>query len=187
MKRARGPSRTPAARPRKDPVIRAYLAKLERYRAGRDPVVLLRVGPARFARAVRGLKRAQLRRRPARDKWSILEILGHLHDTEVVYGYRWRMMCAEPGAVLQGYDQARWTRDLRHRSGDARRLLEQIRVLRQGSLDLLARVPRRLWKKRYGIHTERGRETLERSVRQIAGHDGNHLAQIRGIRDKYGW
>jgi hypothetical protein len=97
------------------------------------------------------------------------------------------MMCAEPGAVLQGYDQARWTRDLRHRSGDARRLLEQIRVLRQGSLDLLARVPRRLWKKRYGIHTERGRETLERSVRQIAGHDGNHLAQIRGIRDKYGW
>lgn len=187
MKRVHRRSRKAVDRARKGPVLRAYLAKLERHRDGRDPVALLRTGPARLKRAVRGLGKAQLRRRPARDKWSILEILGHLHDTEVVYGYRWRMMAAEPGAVIQAYDQARWVRDLRHRSADAKRLIEQIRAMRQGSLEFLARVPRRQWKKRYGFHTERGRETLERSVRQSAGHDGNHLAQILAIRKKYGW
>lgn len=187
MKRVRRRSRKAVVRGRMDPALRAYLAKLERYRAGRDPVTLLKIGPARFERAVRGLRKAQLRRRPARDKWSILEILGHLHDTEVVYGWRWRLMAAEPGSLVQGYDQARWARDLRHRNADAKRLIEQIRAMRQGSLDLLARVPRRKWKVRYGHHTERGRETLERSVRQIAGHDGNHVAQILAIRKKYGW
>lgn len=187
MKRVRRRSRKTNSPGRRDPALRAYLAKLERYRAGRDSVALLRTGPARLARAVRGLRKTQLRRRPARDKWSILEILGHLHDTEVVYGYRWRMMAAEPGAVIQGYDQARWVRDLRHRNADARRLIDQIRSMRRGSLDFLARVPRRRWKSRYGRHTERGRETLERSVRQVAGHDGNHIAQIVAIRNKYGW
>jgi hypothetical protein len=187
MKRVRRRSRKTGPSGRNDPALRAYLAKLERYRAGRDPLALLRTGPARIMRAVRGLRKAQLRRRPARDKWSILEILGHLHDTEVVYGYRWRMMAAEPGAVIQGYDQARWALDLRHRDADAARLIGQIRSMRQGSLDLLSRVPRRQWKSRYGRHTERGRETLERSVRQIAGHDGNHIAQIQAIRKKYGW
>lgn len=187
MKRVRRRSRKAVARARKDPALRAYLAKIERYRAGREPVGLLRTGPARFARAVRGLTRAQMRRRPARDKWSILEILGHLHDTEVVYGWRWRLMAAEPGSVLQGYDQAKWAQDLKHRNANAKRLLTQIAAMRQGTLDFLSRVPRRKWKKRFGHHTERGRETLERSVRQIAGHDGNHLAQIIAIRQKYGW
>jgi hypothetical protein len=187
MKRARRRTRKTGLPGRHDPALRAYLAKLERHLAGRDSVALLRTGPARLARAVRGLRKAQLRRRPARDKWSILEILGHLHDTEVVYGYRWRMMAAEPGAVIQAYDQARWARDLRHRNANAGRLIDQIRAMRQGSLDLLARVPRRQWKNRYGLHTERGRETLERSVRQVAGHDGNHIAQILAIREKYGW
>ena len=187
MKRVRRRSRKAVVRPRKDPALRAYLAKIERFRAGREPVALMRTGPARFERAVRGLTRAQMRRRPARGKWSILEILGHLHDTEVVYGYRWRLMAAEPGSVLQDYDQAGWARDLRHRNADAKRLLEQIRAMRQGTLDFLARVPRRKWKVRYGYHTARGRETRDRSVKQIAGHDGNHLAQIAAIRKKYGW
>jgi len=187
VKRVRRRSRKTAARSRMDPAIRAYLAKIERFRAGREPVALMRTGPARFARAVSGLTKAQMRRRPAPGKWSILEILGHLHDTEVVYGWRWRLMAAEPGCLIQGYDQAKWARDLKHRNANAKRLLEQIGAMRQGTLDFLARVPRRKWKGRYGHHTERGRETLERSVRQIAGHDENHLAQIRGIRKKYGW
>jgi hypothetical protein len=187
MKRVRRRSRKAVARARKSPEIRAYLAKLERYRAGRDPVALLRTGPARMERAVRGLSRKQMRRRPSPEKWSIVEILGHLHDTEVVYGYRWRMMAAEPGSMIQGYDQARWARDLKHRNADPKRLLAQIRVMRVGTLDLLSRVPRRHWDRRHGHHTERGRETLLKSVRQVAGHDGNHIAQIQAIRRKYDW
>jgi len=82
--------------------------KIEGYRAGRNPVSMMKAAPAKFARAVAGLSAAQMRRRPARGKWSIIEILGHLHDTEVVYGYRYRLALCQPGSEILGYDQARW-------------------------------------------------------------------------------
>lgn len=169
------------------PEIRAYVRKIDAFRAGREPIALMKTGPSKFARAVAGLSAAQMRRRPAPGKWSIIEILSHLNDTEVVYGYRYRMALAESGSPIQGYDQARWIDQLRHRRGNARRLLEQIRAARASNLELLAQSPRRIWPKRYGMHSERGKETVRRTVELIAGHDLNHLSQIQAIRKKYGW
>lgn len=169
------------------PEYRAYMRKIDGFRAGRDPVKLMKVAPGKFARAVAGLSPGQMRRRPARGKWSIIEILGHLSDTEVVYGYRYRLCLGQPGSPLLGYDQALWVKELRHQSrGNARRLLERIRVAREGTLEMLAQVPRKNWK-RYGLHSERGRESVRRTMELIAGHDLNHLSQIQAIRRKYGW
>jgi len=168
------------------PEFRAYMNKIQGYRAGREPIALMRTGPRKFARAVAGLSGAQLRRRPAPGKWSIAEILGHLVDTEVVYGYRYRMALSQPGMPIQAYDQDSWAEALRHRRRDARRSLAQIQFLRGVNLDLLTSVPRSEWK-RYGLHSERGKETVRRTVELIAGHDLNHLNQILAIRKKYGW
>ena len=169
------------------PEIKAYIRKTNKLRAGRDPVALMKAAPARFARAVAGLSASQLRRRPARGKWSIIEILGHLYDTEVVYGWRYRLTLAEPGSPIQGYDQARWVEELRHRTrGNVKRLLDQIRVAREANLEVLLHVPRRQWK-RYGMHSERGRQTVTATAELIAGHDLNHTEQIKAIRKKYGW
>src|SRR5204862_134084 len=82
-------------------------------------------------------------------------ILGHLQDTEVVYGYRLRFSLAQPGSPLVGYDQAVWTERLRHRRANAKRLVDRIRVLREGNLDMLGQVPRPRWKKAYGMHSDR--------------------------------
>ena len=182
----RFPSKRRSRRFAMTPEIRAYVRKIERYRAGRNPVPLMKAAPAKFARAVAGLNAAQMRRRPARGKWSIIEILGHLHDTEIVYGYRYRLALSQPGSDILGYDQARWVIELRHRRRNAKRLLEHIRILREGNLDQVLRVPRPYWK-RYGKHTERGRETVRKTLELIAGHDLNHIDQIRAIRKKYGW
>ncbi len=169
------------------PEIRAYVRKIDGYRAGRDPMALMKAAPAKFERVVMGLTPARMRRRPARGKWSIIEILGHLHDTEVVYGYRYRLSLSESGSPIQGYDQSLWVKELRHQSrGNAKRLLERIRVAREGTLEMLRQVPRRNWK-RYGTHSERGKETVRRTMELIAGHDLNHLDQIKAIRKKYGW
>jgi hypothetical protein len=168
------------------PEIRAYIAKIDRYRGGRDPIRVMRAAPARLERAVRGLSAAQLRRRPARGKWSIEEIVGHLLDTEVVYGYRMRMALAQPGVPIQGYDQARWTEVFRGRRGGVAKLLTRIRLLREVNLDLVRGVPRTWWS-RYGMHSERGHESVRRTLELIAGHDDNHLAQIMAIRTGFGW
>lgn len=170
------------------PELKEYLRKTDRLRAGRDPIRLMRSGPAKFSRAVAGLRPAQLRKRPAHGKWCVQEILGHLADTEVVYGYRCRMALAQPGSPIQGYDQEQWVSELgyRGRRWNAKKLLEHIDSLRRSTLYLLETMPRGA-QERYGIHSERGKETVRRTQELIAGHDLDHLAQIKAIRKKYGW
>jgi uncharacterized damage-inducible protein DinB len=180
------PRRAKPRRVKISPELRAYIRKTDRYRAGRDPIKLQRSAPAKFARAIAGLSAKQMRRRPAPGKWSIIEILGHLHDTEVVYGYRNRLTLSQPGCTILGYDQAEFVKQLRHRKANAKKLIAQIRVLREGNLDTVLRVPRRQWK-RFGMHNERGRQTVRRNLELIAGHDLNHLDQILAIRKKFGW
>ncbi|MGE5176776.1 MAG: DinB family protein [Hyphomicrobiales bacterium] len=168
------------------PETRAYIRKTEAYRAGRAPLSIMKGHAARLERAIRGLSGAQLRRRPAKGKWSIAEILGHLVDTEIVYGYRYRMELAQPGSPIPGYDQAGWAATFTRRRREPKKMIEQIRALRAVNLDLVTSVPRSWWK-RYGWHSERGRESVQRTLELIAGHDLNHLDQIRAIRKKYGW
>lgn len=168
------------------PEFRAYMKKIDRYRAGRAPIPLMKTASAKLERAVRGLDRRQLRKKPARGKWSIADILGHLVDTEIVYGYRYRMALAQPGMPIQAYDEPAWASAFTYRTRDVKKLLRQIRTLRQVNLDLVTSVPRPWWK-RYGHHSERGRETVHRTLELIAGHDLNHLDQIKAIRKKYGW
>jgi len=168
------------------PEFRAYMRKMDAYRAGRAPLPLLRTGPAKIARAAAGLRKSQLRRRPAPGKWSIAEILGHLADTEYVYGYRCRMALSESGRPVQAYNQAIWTKALRHQKRSAARMLALIQTMRRANLELVESVPRREWK-RYGLHPERGRETVRRTLELVAGHDLNHLDQIRAIRRKFSW
>jgi len=162
------------------------MRKIDAYRAGRKPIPLMRTGPSKIARAVQGLTPSQLRRRPARGKWSIAEILGHLLDTEIVYGFRYRMALSEPGRPILAYDQATWAEQLRHRRLSGPRTVAQIQLLRKVNLELVGSVPRRTWN-RYGLHPERGRETVRRTLELIAGHDLNHLDQIQTIKKKYGW
>jgi hypothetical protein len=175
-----------ARRARITPEIRAYVRKIDGYRAGREPLPLMRVGPAKIARAIQGLRSTQLRKRPQPGKWSIAEILGHLVDTEVVYGYRYRLALSQPGVPIPGYDQGTWALALKHRERNSARLMKQIVTLRKINLDLIESMPRRTWE-RYGMHSERGKETVRRTAELIAGHDLNHLDQILAIRKKYGW
>ena len=45
---------------------------------------------------------------------------------------------------------------------------------------MLNSLPRDLWEN-YGIHSERGKETIAQIVRMYAGHDLNHVAQVEKI------
>ena len=54
------------------------------------------------------------------------------------------------------------------------------RVLRESNLSMLKALPKNLWDN-YGMHQERGKETIAHIVRMFAGHDLNHLAQVEKI------
>ena len=157
-----------------------YTKRLLSYSRSKDPLRLQQSTPKALARLIASLSKKQLSRRPAPDKWSIAEILSHLADAELVIGYRVRLMLTANGTAIQAFDQDAWAEAFNYRRGDARISLETFRTLRESNLKVLRMVPRHLWKN-YGQHQERGKESVEHLVNLVAGHDVNHLMQVRAI------
>ncbi len=68
---------------------------------------------------------------------------------------------------------------------DLNEALEQIRVLRSANLKMLRRLSEAEME-RYGIHSERGPESIRKILQLTAGHDLLHLNQIRRIKKAHG-
>jgi len=83
----------------------------------REKIDAIERGPALIAAAATGVDDRTLRYKPAPDKWCILEILGHLADIEVLYGYRMRQMLADREPTLAPIDQDDWARNLGYLEG----------------------------------------------------------------------
>jgi hypothetical protein len=148
---------------------------------GREPLAVLRETPAAAARAIEGLSAAQLRKPEAPGKWSIAQVLQHLADSDLVWGWRVRLILAQDRPTLTGYDQDLWAERLRYADADPQEALEQLQVLRRGNLGLIARAtPDDL--KRVGVHSERGEESVGYLCGLYAGHDLLHLRQLDRIR-----
>jgi hypothetical protein len=148
---------------------------------GHEPMSILRETPAAASRAIEGLSATQLRKPEAPGKWSIAQVLQHLADSDLVWGWRVRLILAQDRPALTGYDQDLWAQRLHYADADPVEALEQLRVLRRGNLALIARAtPEDL--KRVGVHSERGEESVGYLCGLYAGHDLLHLRQIARIR-----
>jgi DinB family protein len=159
---------------------RQYTKRILGYVGARPPLAVQAATPRTLARLIAGVSAARLRRRPAPDKWSVSEIVAHLADGEIVGAFRLRFILGAPGAAIVAYDQAAWVTSGHYDRRDPRKSLEQFRVLREGNLALLGSLAPEQWR-HYGVHSERGRESIEQMARLFAGHDLNHLQQIAAI------
>ena len=162
-----------------DPVYEAeaYRQSLLAALGDDDPAEAQSQTPAAIRALVREAGSA-LRDRPAPGEWSALECLGHITDGELVVGarYRWILAHAEPEII--GYDQALWVDRLRHQDDDVEQLLSLFEALRAANLELWSRLSP-ADRARVGIHSERGRESIDLMFRLAGGHDRVHLAQAR--------
>jgi hypothetical protein len=147
---------------------------------GREPLGILRDTPAAAARAVEGVAPARLRTPEAPGKWSVVQVLQHLADSDLVWGWRMRLILAQDRPALTGYDQDLWADRLHYADADPAQALETLRVLRRGNLALIERAtPEDL--ARVGVHSERGEESAGYLIGLYAGHDLLHLRQIDRI------
>jgi hypothetical protein len=139
-------------------------------------------GPRNLAAAVSGLPDRVLRYKPAPDKWSILEIIGHLADTELIHGYRLRQMMADEKPVIAPIDQDAWAKNLGYLDASPAELVAQYGLNRHHNLRLLRRLkPADLNKSAW--HPERNANVnLESIVQIFASHDANHLAHIERLK-----
>jgi hypothetical protein len=145
---------------------------------GRKPMEILAGTPRQIARLVKGVSRRKLSRRPAPHTWAVTEILAHLADAELVVGFRIRLILGASGTPIQAYDQNAWAGFSDYVKHDLALSLEAFRSTRERTLRLLRSLPRKSWDF-YGMHSERGKESVTRMVEMLAGHDVNHFKQIR--------
>jgi DinB superfamily len=159
----------------------AYVSAILGLLGDQDPRRVLRDTPSALRGAIDGVAATQLREPELPGKWSIAQVLQHLADSDLVWGWRVRLILAQDRPALTGYDQDLWAERLRYSEADPAEALEQFNVLRRANLRLVDRAsPEDL--QRVGVHAERGEESLAHLCRLYAGHDLMHLRQIERIK-----
>ena len=147
---------------------------------GKDAIKVQSATAKTIGKLLKGRPAGKLRRRPGPDKWSVGEILAHLADAEIITAWRLRAILAAPGTPIQAYDQDALAAARNYAKHDAKKSLDHFRVVREGNLALYKSLSAEQWKQ-FGMHAERGQESLEHIARMMAGHDINHLQQIERI------
>lgn len=155
----------------------AYREKMFKLLGNQDPMKVLAGTASALGEIVRHHSAAVLRTRPFDGKWTPNEIIGHLTDSEWVYGYRLRLIVSEELPTILGTQQDRWVAAQRHNEREPSELVETFRALRELNLEAWKRVPAAEME-RAGQHNERGVESLDVMLRMLAGHDLSHLNQI---------
>lgn len=158
-----------------------YTQRLREYLGSKDPIQSMQEAPATLATLLHGAPQQILSSPPAPGKWSVAEIVAHLADAELVSGFRFRAIAgADDGVPIPAYDQERWAVSGNYRAAQVEPSLKSFLALREMNLRFLKALPENTWNK-YGMHSERGRESLRDLVQLVAGHDLNHISQIRKI------
>jgi hypothetical protein len=118
--------------------------------------------------------------KPAPGKWSVREIVHHLADSEMTGAVRLRLLLAEDGPAIKGYDQDRFAARLYYqRPHEAS--LELFRAARASTAELMGCLTEADWL-REGTHTEVGRFGVDTWLRIYAPHAHRHADQIRVAR-----
>jgi hypothetical protein len=161
-----------------DPVAegRAYQQLLLTLLGEDDPAIVQGLTEAALRSVLRDAG-YELRRRPAPAEWSVLELLGHLVDAEIVMSGRYRWTISQDQPPLLGYDQDQWVARLHHNDDQPDELLAVFTGLRAANLQLWGRMAA-ADRERVAMHAERGPESYGLMFRMMAGHDRFHLNQM---------
>jgi hypothetical protein len=137
----------------------------------------LRAIPIVLRALVDGVDEAGLRRRPEPREWAIIEVVGHLADTEEWALDRIRRMLAEDNPQLEPFDQEALAIQRRYLDLDLQEQLARLQRLRGQHLAVLEALDAPGWE-RTGRHGEHGQVTLELYETQVGAEEVDHLAQI---------
>ena len=137
----------------------------------------LRATPTVLRALVAGVDEAGLRRRPEPGEWAIIEVVGHLADTEERALGRVRRMLAEDNPHLEPFDQEALAVQRHYLDLDLEQELARLEQLRSQHLAVLVALDGAGWE-RAGRHGEHGRVTVELYEAHVAAEEVDHLAQI---------
>jgi DinB superfamily len=150
----------------------------ESFLDGRPVEEILAATPAEAGKLIEKIGPARGCQAPGPGKWSPGEIVAHLADCELVFGFRLRQTLAEDAPTIQPFDQDKWAKT--YHGITPAEALEAFKAFREWNLVLLEDLPPSA-RTRKVTHPERGTMSFQTIVETMAGHDLNHLGQLRRI------
>jgi hypothetical protein len=150
-----------------------------------DLIAAYQRGAAELRQATAGMSADHLRTRIGPGKWSTLEVICHLADSEVIYAERIRRVLAEHEPTLFNLEPDDFERALVYDSRDLTEELTLIESIKNVNVRILRSVPAEAWARR-GIHSTDGPLTLRQLVERVTNHVPHHVAFIKGKCDALG-
>jgi DinB superfamily len=166
------------------PATSEYDAAFERYVSRvpeEDALPALERQPDELRRAVGSLPPERAGFRYAPGKWSVRELVGHVMDSERVFGYRALCVARGESAPLPGFEQTDYAANAGHDRYALGDLVAEFETVRRANVSMLAHLDETAILR---IGTANG---LPISVRALAfimvGHFRHHMAVLA---DRYG-
>ncbi|GAA1856370.1 DinB family protein [Myceligenerans crystallogenes] len=146
-----------------------------------EPLEVISRTTATMRDLVAGVSEEALHAEPEPGEWSAKDVVAHLFDVDIVYGFRWRLVLTWDNPTYPGYDEKLFTPLPRLPFWQMLGAWEGLRAM---NVVLLEQTPRELWT-REGFHGEQGGETFDEMVRKLAAHDLVHLNQAARAIEAY--
>jgi hypothetical protein len=142
-----------------------------------DVVATLRESGREIVEALAAIPESRGGFRYAPDKWSVREVIGHVIDTERIFGYRALRLARADATPLPGFDENQYVPTAGSDARTIADLVDELRIVREGTVRLFASLPDEAWPRRGVVN---GREVSVRALAYItAGHARHHLGVLR--------
>jgi hypothetical protein len=139
----------------------------------------------RLRKSVAGLSREDLIARPGPGKWSILEVILHLTDSDAIAIDRMKRILTEENPPLLYADETAYVERLFSHEQSLEDALALFEVGRRQFGRVLRKLPDAAFERR-GTHNKRGPVSLGEMVQGYIGHVDHHLKYVYEKRTNLG-
>jgi DinB superfamily len=132
-----------------------------------------------FLSLAKSLKEIDFDRSDA-EGWTPRQVIHHVADSEAQSYARLRRLIAEPGTIIQGYDEGKWAESstLGYTEAPVDSAIAVFEAVREASYLLLLRLSESELDNK-GTHSESGEYSIRDWIRSYTNHPTDHAEQIR--------
>lgn len=115
--------------------------------------------------------------------WSIIEIVCHLRDFDIIFHDRAKMMVSEDHPQLPGFDHEAMAIDKNYKEEELAYVYYDLKKSREKFVEFFESLTDEQWE-RTGVHPEREYFSMTDAVMQVGLHDIDHLEQITRVLEE---
>ncbi|MBX7095791.1 MAG: DinB family protein [Flavobacteriales bacterium] len=138
-----------------------------------------------FKSLLSGLEDEQIHFKQTEDKWSLLEIVCHLHDEELEdFRARTKLALFSPESPLVSIDPQAWVKSRNYAAQNFNERLEAFLHEREVSVQWLQQLENPNWSSAY-VHPKFGAMSSNMFLSNWLAHDYLHIRQILAVKHHY--